>query len=318
MSDESPQPDVQGSSAAQSEPVSYGLRDALSEAMLSETAVAEPAADTLNDTETVDATAEPPLTDDASDTDDESDDDAVASADGLNAAETSTDDEPAKLSRRQAKEQERLKDEQQHIQDLETAKAEWREEEAKRVKAEADLARVQNERAAIDAEVTQILGDDEEFVRLRDTPRIDLSYEDQERLDTMLGARKKFGIFRSQARTEGFASLVQEVFAATDLPGVDPDYLRKPATSMTDIVKHFHSAGVASAQAKQAAQTTQYEEKIAQLEADIKALRPLRAAARPSAERGGHSASSAPPGADVYDLTRSPLTQMREAISGGH
>lgn len=309
---EAAQPAVQELPASPSEPDGYSLMAALRETM-SPSAVAEPVAESLKDGEPADEPDESLSTDAESDTDDESDDDEDAPADEVKSEESPDPDEP-QLSRRKQREQER-------IAELEEAKQAGREEAARAKRAEDDLARVNADRDKIAAEVAEILGDDAEFERLKNTPSTDPSYyENRDRLDAMIDAREKYGVFRNQARTEGFVSLVQEVFAAADLPGVDPEFLRKPATSMTDIVKHFHASGAIATEAKYKAQLdsqkSTYEEKIAQLEADIKALRPLRAAARPSAERGGHSASSAPPGADVYDTTRSYDSQLKEALSG--
>ena len=256
------------------------------------------------------AATEPVTSDDSDDDSDDLTPDVEAVA---NAAEGS---EEPKLSRRQRAEK-RVADEKAAIlADVERLMGE--RDEANRRAAEFAQAEEQRKTAAAAA-----LGSDEEFTRLTRIVQMGgvLEEEDQQKLATWASHREFQDIFRNEAANQVLQAVSAEMGAVANMPGVDANILRtKP---FGEIFRHLHAVGAESVRseatarvAEADAKTTTANERISQLEAQIKALQARVAGTAAAPEVGGQSVPSArePALADVRNMSAADYLKNRDAL----
>ena len=203
--------------------------------------------------------------DETEDDDDESDDDE----DERKPEPKSEKRKPSRRSKRITKLQDEIRElRQAREQDEERLLQKLEQEQARRAALEQEKRQREAEDRALEAEMAEYLGSDDEYqAGIKAMMNGDIFEADKVR--TWHERREIVGKLsrRAEARVNQKAA---EIFWAStgELPGVDKKVLQEQ--DFGSVLKHLHAAGSASAQAEAKKEIAKLEQKVARLEAQLK------------------------------------------------
>lgn len=209
--------------------------------------------------------------------------------------------EPAKLSRRQQLEAERQAE-------LAAARQDWEAERTRADTAEREAAALREANQQRVQGYLARVGDDAEFNRLNSRPSSELSYDDQVKLDNWKLNRVDLDLFQQDALYRVQSQQAASAQRVSGKPGVSVEVIQKNP-DFGAICEHFYDAGAQTVRAE-------LNDRIAQLEADNKALLTQRVGQARQPEAGGNSppaSSNANPNAWNPDL---PVDDALDAAFG--
>lgn len=187
--------------------------------------------------------------------------------------------------------------------ELDRLVAERAAEKARADQAASDLARVNEQHQRAQSTVLARIGDDREFARLSEARvhNTTLTYDEDARLDAMLAARGEGAVYWDLAERGHRAYVATKLADRCDRYGLDREHAF--GADVPDLVDHAVAVTEQRVRSEQA-------ERISQLEAELKGLRPRAAAAsRQPPTTGGVSAPGG--GNPPLDDNASPMDFFR-------
>lgn len=235
--------------------------------------------------------------DDESEPDDDADDDDN---------ERDDDEDSQSKKRKPSRRSKKIEKLQDRIKQLEAANSDseerllqrLRDEQARRAALEAEQRQREAEDRALETEMSEYLGSDQEY---RAAVRAALNGDpfEAEKAKAWDERREIFGKLTRRAEMRVNQRVAEIFWQATEgLPGVDREVLQK--AEFGQVLKHLHEAGAQGAERKAKTEIDKRDAKIARLEAQLKAKSVKRAATTPKTPLEGGTPVKPAPKKSIY------------------
>lgn len=245
-------------------------------------------------------------TQEAEDDDDQEDDDDESESDDTDDDERDDDEDSQSKKRKPSRRSKKIEKLQDRIKQLEAANSDseerllqrLRDEQARRAALEAEQRQREAEDRALETEMSEYLGSDQEY---RAAVRAALNGDpfEAEKAKAWDERREIFGKLTRRAETRVNQRVAEIFWQATEgLSGVDREVLQK--AEFGQVLKHLHDAGAQAAEKKSKAEIDKRDAKIARLEAQLKSKSVKRAATATKTPLEGGTPVKSEPKKSIY------------------